>query len=757
MGNKTSLVSKSVETLKREGIGALCKKTKSYIGKKLHRTEHMEDVFMDVLFINGCYLPHPARYRVSHQREQLYANSVFSSEVLFDNLTLDLVKQYRLFVFFRCPYTETVGEFIKLAKSHNKTVLFDIDDLVIDQKYTDQIKYVQNMSQQEKALYDDGVNRMRQTLLLCDGVITTTERLADELRHYVPEVFINRNVASDRMFELSNLAIYNRDTILEINQETLDKKGRQLQEKARERAASNTVRIGYFSGSITHNADIDMITPALKAIMERHRNVELCFAGEMDVPEILKPFEERIVAKAFTSWEKLPEMIASVDINIAPLENTIFNEAKSENKWVEASLVKVPTVASRVGAFARMIVDGETGLLCDNNEDWVSILEKLIVDPAYRGKLAENAHDFVVKHATTIETGLPLANYLRSKMKPNLMMVLPSTQISGGVLVAMKHCMILSQAGVDVTILSDGPDDDEDIQAEDQKLFVLCHSKTQFFGRVDKAVATLWSTLDFVKSYANIGERLYLVQGYETNFFQPGQFFRLAANQTYSTPLPIRYITISRWCQSWLKDKYGRDAGYARNGINLGNYPVRERAFTGKIRILVEGNSNDYFKNVDESFRIVEKLDREKYEVWYMSYHGKPKNWYRVDRFLLKVPNNEVGKVYEQCDILLKSSLLESFSYPPLEMMATGGYCVVAPNGGNAEYLVDEQNCLLYELGNTGSAIHAIERICEDQELRKRLFDNGLETASSRDWNRLTEEVLELYGGNRAKREGTEL
>ena len=41
--------------------------------------------------------------------------------------------------------------------------------------------------------------------------------------------------------------------------------------------------------------------------------------------------------------------------------------------------------------------------------------------------------------------------------------------------------------------------------------------------------------------------------------------------------------------------------------------------------------------------------------------------------------------IYSECDILLKSSWLESFSYPPLEMMATGGYCIVAPNDGNKE------------------------------------------------------------------------
>ena len=326
------------------------------------------------------------------------------------------------------------------------------------------------------------------------------------------------------------------------------------------------------------------------------------------------------------------------------------------------------------------------------------------------------------------------------------MMVLPSTQISGGVLVAMKHCLMLAKAGLDVTILSDGPEEPEDLEMDGQKLFVLSHARTQFHGRIDKAVATLWSTMSFLTLYPNIGERYYFVQGYEIDFLDPGQYLRFVAAQTYSAVVPLQYITIFGWCQKWLKDKFGQNAARARNGINLQNFPVRKRSFSGKTRILIEGNSNDHYKNVDESFRIVEKLEKEKFEVWYMSYQGKPKDWYRVDRFLLKVPNDQVGGIYEQCDILLKSSMRESFSYPPLEMMATGGHCVVAPNGGNAEYLVHEENCLLYEQGNIDSAVHAIHRICEDSGLRDRLYENGLKTAQERDWNKLTQEILALYG-----------
>ena len=33
--------------------------------------------------------------------------------------------------------------------------------------------------------------------------------------------------------------------------------------------------------------------------------------------------------------------------------------------------------------------------------------------------------------------------------------------------------------------------------------------------------------------------------------------------------------------------------------------------------------------------------------------------------------------------------MVESFSYPPLEMMATGGYVIIVLNGDNKEYLKD--------------------------------------------------------------------
>lgn len=150
-------------------------------------------------------------------------------------------------------------------------------------------------------------------------------------------------------------------------------------------------------------------------------------------------------------------------------------------------------------------------------------------------------------------------------------------------------------------------------------------------------------------------------------------------------------------------------------------------------------------KNVDESFRIVEQLNSNKYEVWYMSYNAKPKDWYRVDKFLHRVPYDKVGDIYRACHILLKSSALESFSYPPLEMMATGGYVVAVANDGNVEYLKDSENCLFYSQGAIDEAVQNIEKIAHSESLRKTLSVNAIKTCKGRDWKSIEKEILALY------------
>ena len=711
------LLKSSIDTIRLEGSKEFFNKSKFYIKSRIIKDNRM--VYGDILFINGCTLLHPQRYRIDHQIEQLTAAGFFCEGISYDKIDIKYLKYYRGFVFFRCPITEGIKEFIKAAKAENKAVFYDIDDLVIDQKYTDTIKYLKTMSKEELDLYNDGVNRMRETLEMCDYAITTTERLATELKNYVKEVYINRNVASEKMVKFSLKA---------TKQVKKDK---------------DKVIMSYLSGSITHNDDFKMILPVVQRLMKEHDNLYLKVVGLLDIPEELQEFKSRIITTPFVGWSELPSIIASIDINLAPLEKTIFNEAKSENKWTEASLCKTVTVASDFGAFKTCVRDGIDGILCDSIDDWYNKLNKVIGDKDYRNKIAEEAFKQVIKKKVTTYTGIGLYNFIQSKLSKNIAFIVPSTNISGGINVAIKHCNILKKAGYDAFFIN--MDDDNNDVVNNDGIVRVIKSKDIIIGQIDTMVATLWATLKYIKKYPNCINKLYLVQNFETDFYENGDPQKAEANATYNSFISVKYLTISKWCENWLKNDYFKECKFAPNGINIKQFPFKERKFDRKIKILVEGNSEDYYKNVDESFKIVEKLDKEKFEINFLSYQGKPKDWYYVDNFMHKIPHDEVGKVYADCDILIKSSILESFSYPPLEMMATGGLVVVVPNEGNVEYLKDEYNCLFYQQGNIEHAIEQINRIVNDKELREKLVKNGLATANEREWTAIENDIINLY------------
>ncbi|MEA4888140.1 MAG: glycosyltransferase [Clostridiaceae bacterium] len=712
------LIHMTIKVLRYEGLKGVIKRTLFRL--HLRKSDWISKNYKDILFINGCALPHPARYRVDHQIEQLEFMGFSCDQVFYEEVKEELCKYYQTFIIFRCPITEPIREFIKKAHEQNKTCIYDIDDLVFDERYTNQNKYVQDMPAADKKLYNDGVHRMRETMLLCDHAITTTSRLATEMALLIPSVYINRNVASEKMVQISD---------------------RELKQV---KPAAERIVLGYFSGSITHNEDFELILPVISRIMTEFKQVYLLIVGELTVPKELESYKKRIINRPFMDWTKLPGLIRQADINLAPLTENCFNEAKSENKWVEAALVKVPTVASDIGAFAECIDSGKTGLLCRTGDDWYQALVSLIKDTELRKNIADNAWQKVRKEHVTAYTGYGLAEFIKKVKPPTAAFILPSTNVSGGVNVAVRHASILKEQGYSVVLISEDINEDN-LSIPEGEFDVISNKLTAIHAYFTLMSATLWSTVSFLSVYPKVGKKFYLVQGFETDFSPFGNPFRIYANITYCLYPMISYITISKWCQNWLDQKFKIPARYIPNGIDKQLFAPVEREFSQKIRILIEGNCDDPIKNVDESFKIAERLDKNRYEIWFLSNSGTPKEWYSVDRFFHRIPYREVPDIYRQCHILIKSSLFESFSYPPLEMMATGGYVVVSPNEGNVEYLVDEYNCLMYQSGDIDTAVRQIGRFTDDSSLRSIIRQNGLNTASSRDWANISEQIFSLY------------
>jgi glycosyltransferase involved in cell wall biosynthesis len=330
-----------------------------------------------VLIIDGVEnaIPQCTRYRVENKAAQLKSLGFDVWTVNVSDFKMGYAENASHIVIYRTGYSEELEKLCLLAKKYNKPVYYDIDDLVIDTKYTDLLSYTQGLSDVEKYEYDSGVKSYGKMMALCDSVITTTQTLKEELENYNSEVIINRNLASEELVSLSQ-------NVLKDYKEQ-----------------SSKVKIGYFSGSITHNENFEMIKPAIVQILEKYPQVELHLVGYIDLPQDLQKYKKQIKMNDYVDWKELPRLISQMDINLAPLVDSVFNRAKSEIKWLEAALVQVPTVASHLGSFEEMIREGETGVLAQP-EEWYEKLEMLIESPEKRQMIAETAYRFVLDNCT---------------------------------------------------------------------------------------------------------------------------------------------------------------------------------------------------------------------------------------------------------------------------------------------------------------------------------------------------------------------
>jgi glycosyltransferase involved in cell wall biosynthesis len=175
------------------------------------------------------------------------------------------------------------------------------------------------------------------------------------------------------------------------------------------------VTIGWH-GSITHNADIKMVLPALVAIVRHYKDVKVELVGGLnakDTMELFKdvPYELQkkfIIRGGTPSWKGFPYLIMKQrwDIGIAPLIDDVFNKSKSHIKWMEFAMKKIPVIASNLEPYndlydkTPLIEHGKTGYLCNTTEEWVDTLAMLIEDKKLREKIGTNGFNAVMKNWT---------------------------------------------------------------------------------------------------------------------------------------------------------------------------------------------------------------------------------------------------------------------------------------------------------------------------------------------------------------------
>jgi hypothetical protein len=179
------------------------------------------------------------------------------------------------------------------------------------------------------------------------------------------------------------------------------------------RTSDGHLRLGYFSGTATHDDDLASIAVPLARALAHHPTLELLLVGPVALPAALAPHETRIVRRPLVPWTELPQLVASCTASLVPLEwQHPFVAAKGSVKYLEAASASVPVIASPTDAFRDALRHGVTGWLAADAGAWDEALAHVVEHPERAAHVGANARaDLELRFAPAAQ-GRDLAAFL---------------------------------------------------------------------------------------------------------------------------------------------------------------------------------------------------------------------------------------------------------------------------------------------------------------------------------------------------------
>ena len=334
-----------------------------------------------VLIIAELSIPQCRKYRVDQKQKLLRLLGCDSTVISWhDSQAFEVgLLMHSAVIFYRTPGVKSVLDCISQARLRGLPTFWEVDDLVFD---PNEYIHNSNLASIDRELQKSvltGVPLYRACMLACDSAIASTPPLADAMRKAgMREVSVVENALDD-------------DTILAAEGAIASRK-----------PAHDWITIGYGSGTKTHDKDFLEATFAIVSCMATYPHLRLRIIGELSLSKELMVFSDRIEFFPTVKYAAYLKLLAECDIAIAPLAKSVFNNAKSNIKYIEASMVELPSICSATAAFTDVVEHRVNGLLADNPDSWCHALIFLIESPARRRALAAAAKRTVVSRYSPI-------------------------------------------------------------------------------------------------------------------------------------------------------------------------------------------------------------------------------------------------------------------------------------------------------------------------------------------------------------------
>ena len=203
------------------------------------------------------------------------------------------------------------------------------------------------------------------------AIQTSTKYLVDQLRQFNPYIYLFEN----QLAELPPARSYDE----------------------------NAPQVTIFFGALNRRADWEPLMPLINETIHKHgERLRFMVVSDYGFYEALQTEEKQFISGiqsgyVFVSYDRYMAALRSSDIALLPLNDTEFNRAKSDLKFIEAAgngaaVLAAPTV------YAATVRDGETGLIYRSPKEFAQKLDLLIRRADLRRTLAENAYRYVAEH-----------------------------------------------------------------------------------------------------------------------------------------------------------------------------------------------------------------------------------------------------------------------------------------------------------------------------------------------------------------------
>lgn len=697
-------------------------------GDKKHKASDAPRNHSDVLFIYGDD-ENGYKWRVTCQREQLLAGGVPTNEIYYKDITVNVAKLYRVYVLVQCENTPQMREFLRTVKEYNKKVLFDFS------LCKDFYKQIDAQEELLKAVPE-----------YCDGVIVSNRDLEAYYQTQGFATFYNPLSIEERMVEYAAWSTYDRDILPFRKTEFMTEDELINYNKAlavRRKRLAEGKRIGFFCGTF-ENERFTRVQKSIVNLMERYRNITLVVEDKTEyITESMSKYADRIVLKKRVDSEDILRIYAEVDVVILVAEDEKKEQDIILQNWIYASLVKVPCIIYSAQKFDEKF-DDNSAFVCQNESELEACLEKNVINGNEVAEIGKKAYLSARKRNCSVYTGDRFAQYVRGIMNPNIAFLMPNRTLGGYGWIACHHAALMKKEGYDVSILVQGKEQ-QNLNFDGEELPVISRDMAYSYQYMECMVAFDWSATRWMQNYGNVGKRWYLVQGFEPDCYKDGNMEKVRANQMYTPHTSVEYLTTSAWCQEWLRECYQRDAAIVYNGISCPDKINLASKFQEKIKILIIGDGKNETDGLEKAFQMVEQLDHSRYEICFWSYGTEPLKEFQFDRLYQNMSQEEIYKMYQECDILLQTNQKQCYQTAALDMMAAGGIVIAMRNQATMEYLSDQDNCILYNENETDTVKKILEKISEDTNYRNTLIQNGLKTAKQHEWKNFDREIIEIY------------